>query len=588
MEKKPKPIYILDYETDPFVHGALPKPFAAGLYADGEFFCFWGSKCVSQVREKIETLEPGVIYAHNGGRFDIFYNMDWLSGKMLMINSRIVKAEMPLAKGKHEIRDSYSIMPFPLRDYKKDEIDYNKMKREVREQHKEEIISYLKGDCVYLYELCTRFIETFGDQLTIGATALKELKKIHSFTTLSESQDHLFRGVDKKLRDENGYEISNNKVTAIKPPTGFYYGGRVQCFKDGVINAPVKVYDVNSMYPHVMQSYLHPVGHPTSTSKKVGKNTCFVLVEGRNYGAFPVREKTGIRFDVEYGTFGVSIHEWKAALSLGLFEPTKIITCHNFDDRRSFAEFVTTFYNLRKKAQEMGDDILALFYKYILNSAYGKFAQNPENYFEYEITEFGEILPNIQDKDAFGNLINPGPWMRDWIVEDKYIIWKKPCLRFVRHNVASAASITGAARSVLMHGLAKSTNPYYCDTDSIICEDLSGVEISDKVLGGWKLEAEGNRLAIAGKKMYALFDNDISRIEKAKKKAADKKTKLEIYDGINGKEICVKLASKGVRLQPHDIEDVALGNTYIYEKDSPSFKWDGSHSFIRREVRRTA
>jgi hypothetical protein len=48
--------------------------------------------------------------------------------------------------------------------------------------------------------------------------------------------------------------------------------------------------------------------------------------------------------------------------------------------------------------------------------------------------------------------------------------------------------------------------PIYCDTDSIICEAFGG-NLHDTELGGWKIEAEGDYAAIAGKKLYAVFDN---------------------------------------------------------------------------------
>lgn len=543
---EPLPIYTLDIETDPFEHGKMIYPFCLGFYDGVTFKSTWGPKCVQEMRKWVEGLPAGIIYIHNGGRFDLFYLMDWLSGKMMIINSRIVRARMDTGSGIHEIRDSYAIMPFALRQYKKDDIDYNLLRKEVREKHKKEIISYLKGDCVYLHELCSAFVEKFGPQITIGSTAMKELKKIHQFQELNERDDE---------------EIRSN----------YYYGGRVQCFQKGVVNQPVKIFDVNSMYPHAMQSFKHPLGAPVSVTKKISKNTCFVTAEGKNYGAFPSREKGGgLRFDIEEGTFGVSIHEWKTALALGLFVPSRIVRCYNFDNRGTFSDFVSHFYNARAEAKASNDATSALFYKYILNSAYGKFAQNPENYFDYK------IAPDTEDFRMDG-------WEPD-MIDDVFghIIWRKPSDSFIRHNVATAASITGAARSILMRAIAYAKNPIYCDTDSIICEDLEGVEIDDKKLGAWKLEGIGSRAAVAGKKLYAIFSDTCPSCGSQ----SQVKRHEECFDKWH-EHGCIKQANKGVRISPEEIEAVCSGHVIQFEKDSPSFKWDGTHKFIRRKVRMT-
>lgn len=514
-----RPIYTLDTETDPFKYGRVPVPFSAGAYDGATFHYTWGPSCIKQMLAYIESLPPGIVYVHNGGRFDFYYFIQAMQGEMVIINSRIVKAYV----GKHEFRDSFAIMPFALKQYKKDDIDYNKLEAGVREQHKEEILSYLKSDCVYLWELCSAFVSMFGEMLTIGSTSMKQLQKLHKF----EKLNHFY---DEKIRSR------------------FYFGGRVECFKKGLIYQTCKIYDVNSMYPAVMRDYLHPVCSPTSASKQIQKDTCFIIVQGKNYGAFPVRTKNGgIDFNTGFGTFGVSIHEWNVALEYDLFRPTKIINCVNFEKRQTFAEFVNHFYESKKEATRIGDTTHALFYKYVLNSAYGKFAQNPTNYFDYTIGGSGH---------------NPGDEWKPSFINGENIIWKKASAMsgFSRHNVATASSITGAARSVLLRAIATSHNVLYCDTDSIVCEFIGkGAEIDDLKLGAWKLEKTGDRAAIAGKKLYAIFKD-------AK---------------------CIKMASKGVKLKAEEIERVANGETIKYVNEAPSFKWDGSVRFITRTVRLT-
>jgi hypothetical protein len=332
-----------------------------------------------------------------------------------------------------------------------------------------------------------------------------------------------------------------------------------------------------------MSEYEHPLCRPTEVTKRVGRDTCFVLAEGKNFGAFPTRSKNGIRFDIEHGIFGVSIHEWRAAISLDLFEPTRIIRCINFKHRGSFKTFVDKFYNARQECKKSGDDIGALHFKYLLNSCSGKFAQNPANYAEHKITS------NSEDLSAQG-------WEADTVNTDHDItIWSRPVDRFIRYNCATAASITGAARSILMRAIARAKNPVYCDTDSIVCEELpegNGVVLDDKKLGAWKLETAGHRIAIGGKKLYALFSNACPSCG-----ALYDATLGDCFPSRNSviqncpddwhEHGSVKQANKGCKATPAEIVEAASGGFFMYENIAPTFSWDGSHKFITRKVQAT-
>lgn len=540
-----KPIYMADTETDPFEYGKMVRPFATGFYDGKTFQSTWGENCIDQMLEKFYHADPGIIYFHNGGRFDFYFFLKAFIGhKVTIINGRIVKAKLKCANGFHELRDSYAILPFALAGYKKTEIDYNKFYASVREAHKDEILDYLFDDCRYGWDLCDSFVKMFGPRLTIGGTAMKELQKLHTFESLGPITDN-------DLRHH------------------YYYGGRVECFKTGIMYGDWKVYDVNSMYPSVMLNALHPVGVPYSDTKKIQSHTCFISAEGKNYGAFPQRTKDGLRFDIEHGTFHVSIHEWETAIRNNLFVPTRILRCVNFRDRITFEKFVTTFYDKRNEAKSIGDDIHSLFYKYILNSAYGKFAQNPENYFDYKITDGRTTLND--------------PWKPSTIYESigesdsGYIVWEKPSKIFTRFNVATAASITGAARSILMDAIANSVNPIYCDTDSIVCKQLN-VEKHDTKLGAWKLEAEAYKACIAGKKLYAIFSHQCPKCGNTKEKKGTCKHHFH-------QDSCSKQANKGVRITAHEIENICKGLTVTSYRDAPSFKLSGKHVFIKRDIK---
>lgn len=527
------PIYTFDVETDPFKHGRIPVAFCCGLY-DGENYSeFWGKDCIAEMMLQLESMPSGILYAHNGGRFDFFYIMPWILGsEMRIINSRIIKAGIQGVYGTHEVRDSYAIMPFALGSYKgadgKKDIEISKLEKAVRNKHKKEILEYLKRDCTFLHTLVTTFTETFGQKtLTIGTASMKQLKKVHSFENLEASDDADIR-------------------------KHYYYGGRVECFQKGVIKAPkgkpFKVYDVNSMYPYAMKSVLHPIGKPTHESRVIEDSTMFLSVTGHNYGAFPSVVKGKIMFDVPYGTYHVTRHEWDVACDFGLFDCERVERCVNYDgNTATFEAFVDKFYDLRLAARADKNEMMALFYKFILNSAYGKFGQNPDNYKEYTIT------------DSKTSMREDG-WEPETLeYGDNYVVWSKPTNDTSRYNVATGASITGAARSILLRAIATAERPLYCDTDSILCSDLPLARKDSSALGAWKEEVRCTSAAIAGRKLYALFDG----------------------------EKCVKQANKGVAVSAIDIWNVCCGDTVESKRDAPSFKLDGSHRFISRRVRMT-
>jgi DNA polymerase type B, organellar and viral len=537
-------IAVLDLETDPFEFNKMIYPFVGGFYDGTTFTSYWSQDCVERLVKMLNDYpEPLTIYAHNGGRFDYFYFLPWIRRDLRIVNSRIIQAWL----GKHELRDSYAIMPFALEEYKKTPIDYNTFKPGVREKHRQTIISYLRDDCMDLYTLCVEFEKEFGNSLTIGVASMKQLRKFHTFESGNAQYDAKFR-------------------------TNFYYGGRNQVFKSGIIQGPIKVYDVNSMYPHVMQSCLHPVSIGISLRQTITNDTAFISVRGKNYGAFPVRsEDNSLDFTQTSGTFHTTIHEYQAAIETRTFIPDKIILTYNFKRREPFDEFVSHFYDARKTAKKNGDKIRTIFYKFVMNSAYGKFAQNPENYADWYITEAGEFPP---DYHQCSKSCDPERCKKRWTPSymcDNYIIWERPLFEQNYYNIATGASITGAARATLLKGLKHANSPYYVDTDSIICRSLDGLNLDETTLGAWKLEATGTSAAICGKKLYAIYGSP----------------KSVCICGCNPSCGAIKKAHKGARLDGHQILHIARGATIESCNPVPRFKFDGSHSFTKRNITRT-
>lgn len=521
--KRKNNVAVIDFETDPFEHGKVPAPFAAGFYDGSRYLQFWGDDCVEQLIAFLSTeKEPFILYAHNGGKFDFFFMLDHLTDPIKIIGARITKAGLL----HHELRDSFSIIPVPLAMYQKEEIDYGKFTRENRATYRAEILAYLKSDCIYLFELVSAFVERFGPKLTIGATAIQKLREICPFPTGTQEHDMKFRP--------------------------HYFGGRVEFMKRGILRGHWKVYDVNSMYPYTMSEYQHPNGQfyanppnpkilADGTLKGFGDWIYFALVEGTNYGAFPIREKGKLNFRVKYGQFFVTSHEMKVAMKYGLFKIDRVLYAWVPKQTMTFKDYVDTYVAEKIEAKKSGDKVGEMFAKFLLNSAYGKTAQNPLNYLDYKIHRAGEPLEagwHLMEEIALGVYL-----MSRRAENPRYL------------DVAIGASITGASRSVLLEALHLARNPIYCDTDSVICEELP-LELSDTKLGAWKLEGEGDTIAIAGKKLYALHDNGQ----------------------------LVKMASKGVRISDAEIFDICRGKSATWRNDAPTFSLKNPPRFLTRTI----
>lgn len=551
MARKPKyKRAVIDAETDPFKFGRVPEPFAWEFHSDERTEVFWGDDCTEQLLRFLDTIEPHMIWAHNGGKFDFHFLHSEIENPIKIINSRIVSATL----GQHVLRDSLAIIPVPLKRFfkgSKGDIDYRLMEREYREKHKAEILDYLHQDCHSLFTVVNAFVDRFGAKLTVGSTAMGQLIERHDFERMKPEQDKAFRH--------------------------FYFGGRVQCFQHGIITGPLKMFDVNSEYPAAMKNAKHPTSagfHETDELPDGFDVPYFVEFTGWNKGALPYKGPgidDTLTFDHEYGRFAVCSHELEVALEFGLCRIDEIHRVLIPRAWASFEKFVDDFYGEKVFAKLSKDEVAEMFAKFMLNSAYGKFGSNPENFEDWYINrDFG----NDEALRANGYEIK--------VEYEEFELWARPASNADNSyfNVATAASITSAARAILLRGIQQATDPIYCDTDSLLCRDFSG-EVSDTIIGAWKLEKETPMAAIGGKKLYALYDPKTLALPKTVYNP-----KFKCRDP-NPDRRALKLSSKGGSLSVDEIIKIAKGGTVRYENAAPTFSLTQKTRFITRNFRQT-
>lgn len=535
-----KLIGVLDFETDPFRHERVPKPFCCEIYFGVEHDCnatFWGEHCAIHLANHLRDLPECVVFAHYGGKFDFYFLLPYLdTGTIKIINGRIATVNI----GGCELRDSFLIMPFALAKYKKTPIDYDIFEEDVRDYpaNRREILAYLHDDCLDTLALLLGFRAHTKDALTIGSAAFASMRRLGIKITKQTDEWH-----DVRFRP-------------------YYYGGRVEVFKPGVIKERVHVIDINSAYPYAMMSE-HGHGREYSMHDDLDGvpnrvlDQSFICLLAESTGAFPYRDaKTG---RLDFPADGIERTFWITGWEYSAAHKTKTLGKHCIayvlapENTINFIPFIDHHFKEREKAKRAGDRINDLAHKTLMNSGYGKFALNPRDFCDYALAEVGDA-----------NLKAKGYQFAD-DVSDNLALWEKPSYKGDGfYDVATAASITGFVRAMLWKRIVKLrtfNTIYYCDTDSIMTNYIDSERSYSGELGGWKYEGYGDKGAFAGKKLYAL-----------RGEFGDEKEKK---------------ASKGAQLSYKEIVDIARGKAVEWKNPAPSFRLgipESETTFVKRMI----
>lgn len=533
MARKNKPIGVLDFETDPFKHERVPKPFCCEIWfgeKEPGNAVFWGKHCSSQLADHLRDLPECLVYAHNGGKFDFHFLLPYLdTGEIKIINGRIAQVHI----GGCELRDSFLIMPFALAKYKKTPIDYDIFESDVRNHpaNKREILAYLHDDCKDTLDLLNGFRAHTKNALTIGSAAFASMRRLGIEITKQPDEWH-----DERFRP-------------------YYYGGRVEVFKPGMIKERVHVIDINSAYPFAMM-HEHAHGRQYITQETIPANSVnqsFITLRATSTGAFPFRNpKTGrldFPADGEMREFLITGWEYEAARKTRTLGRHTIIDVKIPQRTINFVPFVEHHFAEREMAKKNADKINDLAHKTMMNSGYGKFALNPRDFCDYALAQVGDA-----------SLKRDGFQFSDDITDDLALWEKSSYTGDGFYDVATAASITGFVRAILWAQIVKSrkhATVYYCDTDSVMMNNVDGLRESKK-LGGWKYEGYGDKGAFAGKKLYALRGEFGDETEKK--------------------------ASKGADLTYSEILQIARGKAVEWCNRAPSFRLGGPPVFVKRVI----
>ncbi|MEM2367013.1 MAG: DNA polymerase [Candidatus Bathyarchaeia archaeon] len=254
-----------------------------------------------------------------------------------------------------------------------------------------------------------------------------------------------------------------------------YWGGRREAFFRGLINSPVEVWDVKSMYPTMAKLplpvkdtewfYLEGQDNLKSIVEGIGYVHCqFKFPEDTDYPCLSVFDSRfpKLVFPLEGETWATT-YEIRLALKMGckitnprawVFYPTSQEKNHPL---KAFMEY---FYKVKNQNSEGSMPYETA--KLMMNALIGKFCQRDPEYsvetyqnvlasLGYDIGKFQEVMKSLENRQKFKNPINVGNcWSPEW---SSLILGSSRAV--ISEIMATSQAITGHTDSVIVFKGAK-------------------------------------------------------------------------------------------------------------------------------------
>lgn len=306
------------------------------------------------------------------------------------------------------------------------------------------------------------------------------------------------------------------------------------------------IYDVNSLYPSVMESNDMPGGEPVWHSDLSEKTSGMKLHEmfgfikalvvcpddmQRPFLPYRGEEKT-LFFPT--GTFdGVYFsEELKYAVTLGY--RVYPLSGYLFTRMESpFKGFVSDIYQKRLEAKKKGENAKAFILKTSMNSLFGRFGISPESTISKIVSEDEAIkasmtMPGFINYEILGNQKCTISYKSKPTLDGE---WKPPS----NSAVHISAAITAYAR-IQMYPYISRVDCYYTDTDSIIIKSpLPEEDVSPTEIGKFKLEKFVQKGIFLAPKAYYVYPS-ASEAEIIKHKGSGKVSVTENKGGDGAKK----------------------------------------------------
>lgn len=437
---------------------------------------------------------------------------------------KLVKGKLIKARGHISFHDSMLIVPGSLSKLAvnfgvttKGDFDFTKLSNMTWStllNIKNELLNYNKRDCKVLYEIILKFAKGIHDQYQINITTYPTLSSI-AFAIYRSN--YIKKNFNIPITNKKDYDRMSKSYRGGHVDVYIPYGENLYC------------YDVNSLYPSVMQKHYFPVGQAKYFNKpSAGEglfkdlNNIFGIVQV--HVTCPKDMKLPILLhrykDPATGTVSTicPVGKWtgwyfteelKYAVTLGY--QIEIIRGYHFDKRaKIFSKYVSDLYKTRSNYPKTHS--LNIIAKLLLNSLYGRFGMSIYVMFYKLVT-----LTNLSINDSFEEIIDIG--------DDHALIGLGEVKNYnydgnmIKTSVGIASAITAYARiAIHKFKLLAGEHLHYTDTDSIFTsKPLPKYLVGDK-LGQMKLEYGGiiKKAVFLAPKLYALVLADDSEVVKIK------------------------------------------------------------------------
>lgn len=426
-----------------------------------------------RVRASFSGSSAIIVHVSKGKNAWHFCDSYWLLRDKLASIGKAIK----IKKG-----DTPEAVAFLKRAYGKDKLDdltEDELKKFFTDAPIEVLTSYNRVDCMILWKAIRQFeeeIQSLGGQLqqTIASTGMSLFRRQYLKRTIYTSE------IANKIAEES------------------YFASRVESVSRNA--SDFLMYDINSSFPFAM-TFPQP-GALKDVLSKIPEEW-LEMSDGAVDPDDP-REENIFIADVTIevpdmvlppvpyrmdGRVFFPIGRWRSWLTstdirLALREGCTIHKVHEvyvFDPFLDLRGYATDIYAKRAAADTA---FRKLILKYLLNSLYGKYAENP-------VKQEMLLNPDEVDREKM-QLLQPGVWLREKAVP------------IAHRHVPISTHITAIARRTLYEYAKECYRQgfqlYYCDTDSLATK--AKLPVDEKKLGMLKLEKKLDWAEFIAPKIY--------------------------------------------------------------------------------------
>lgn len=341
----------------------------------------------------------------------------------------------------------------------------------------QQLVEYNRLDCVILWKAIDAFetaiYELGGElQMTLASCAMRLFRR----RFLSQAID-THKAINTECRQA-------------------YFGSRVEVLERNAIDG--YYYDINSSFPYAMTEpapgeYLGSTRQIPDAEEALFVADVDIEVPECYLPPTPIRHEGSVFFPTGRwrGRFG------EVDLRLLESQGGRVLKVHevfHFAPFTDLAEYATTLYELRRKGTTEFEKVV---YKLLLNSLYGKFAENPlktSMLVNPPSTKCPHVpahppKPDNPREPTCMTQLLPGVWLLDTEADIPH------------EHVPISLRITALARRNL-YGWMSPIRCYYCDTDGF-ATDVPDLPTTDQ-LGGLKLELTFKEAEFLSPKVYRI------------------------------------------------------------------------------------